>query len=522
MTLPLSRCRSVFRGCPAADVWAWVVVGLIGVHTVLFGSMQLMSGDDAGYSRSLMDYDGEPLAYIRYVARHYVYVNGRMANLLAPFWLSEVPRWLLDVANGVMCAGFYAMTLVSSGLAGRHTATAKIAVTALLLFTFPWWDSFMLFDVMFNYVWSSVLVLAVLWLLLRGVPSRWRWGAWVLSAFAASMHEGIGLPVSAGVVVWLKFSGSWRNLSEVQRGMIVAFFCGTLFALLSPGIWGRLVSEGIAMGEREPNDVLWLLLIKSDFYALLLVAFIGAAALWRRGNLMEMARSPWIIFVTASLIGVCMSGVSGIVGRSGWFASLMAVIAMAQWGCRYGWHIRGKAGAVASGVLSVLMICHMAVVDVVQWRMRSELVSALTSYIRNPHEPVYMDYLPWDTWRWLTLAKVRGVPEPYEQSQLQHYASLYVSEDAPLMVVLPAEAENKEVASGGMAKVGDGFLTASLPEPAHPEDATYVIGGRHYIPVGYVDKNQRQMYYLAPLNLRCGDRMHYLPAIKEGVWESRL
>ena len=120
---------------------------------------------------------------------------------------------------------------------------------------------------------------------------------------------------------------------------------------------------------------------------------------------------------------------------------------MAQWGYRYGWHIRGKAGAVASGVLSVLMICHMAVVDVVQWRMRSELVSALTSYIRNPHEPVYMDYLPWDTWRWLTLAKVRGVPEPYEQSQLQHYASLYVSEDAPLMVVLPAEAENKEVAS---------------------------------------------------------------------------
>ena len=75
-----------------------------------------------------------------------------------------------------MCAGFYAMTLVSSGLAGRHTATAKIAVTALLLFTFPWWDSFMLFDVMFNYVWSSALVLAVLWLLLRGVPSRWRWG----------------------------------------------------------------------------------------------------------------------------------------------------------------------------------------------------------------------------------------------------------------------------------------------------------------------------------------------------------
>ena len=135
------------------------------------------------------------------------------------------------------------------------------------------------------------------------------------------MHEGIGLPVSArcgGVAE--AFRGMAQSVGSAA-GMIVAFFCGTLFALLSPGIWGRLVSEGIAMGEREPNDVLWLLLIKSDFYALLLVAFIGAAALWRRGNLMEMARSPWIIFVTASLIGVCMSGVSGIVGRSGWFAS---------------------------------------------------------------------------------------------------------------------------------------------------------------------------------------------------------
>lgn len=214
---------SILNGGAAADVWAWIVVGLIGVYTIIFGSMQVLSGDDAGYARSLVYYDGASLGYLRWAVRHYLDVNGRMANLCAPFWLSEVPRWLLDVANGVMCAGFYAMTLVSCGLGKRHTATAKLTVTAMLLFTFPWWDSFMLFDVMFNSVWASALVLAVLWMILRGVSSRWRWGVWVLSAFAASMHEGMGLPISAGIVVWLWCSGSWRSLSETQRGMIVSF-----------------------------------------------------------------------------------------------------------------------------------------------------------------------------------------------------------------------------------------------------------------------------------------------------------
>lgn len=508
------RTNSHIGSCAGADIWAWIVVGLIGIHTVVFGSMQLLAGDDAVYADGMKVVGNSLCGYIKLAGGHWIYSNGRMANLLAPWWLGGVNRWVLDVVNGLMCCGFYALTLVLSGLGKRHTATAKLFVTALLLLTFPWWDAFMLYDVMFNYVWSSALVMAVLWLLLRGATPRWRWGAWLLAAFAASMHEGLGVSVSVGLCAWMWMSKPWRELSSVQRGMVISFFCGTLFALLSPGIWGRFIAEGFGVGERIPNDVLWLLLLKSDFYALSLVIFVAFMAVFRRHRLVEMSHTPWIIFVVASIVAACMSGSSGIVGRSGWFAQLTAIIALVQWGRRYGWHIGRVAGGIVSAVLSVLILGHLIAVDVVQSRMRRELAEALQTYSRNPYEPVYMDYLPWDAYRWLTLAKVRGIPEPYEKYMSMHYSTQYAPEGMPPMVVLPAALRDMAVKDGDMTRVGDGFVTSTLPDLPYAGAPAFEIGGKHYIPVRYTDAKKRQMYYLAPLNLRCGDRIYYQPAIE--------
>lgn len=474
--------------------------------------MQVLYGDDIGYSRSLLDFEGKSWGYLRYMAYHFFYSNGRIANLLAPFWLSVVPRWILDAVNGVSCFVFYGMTLILSGIGGRHTATAKIVVTSLLLLTMPWWDSFMLYDVMFNYVWSSALVLTVLWLMHHDPGRRWRWLAWLLAAFAAAMHEGLGLPVSAGLCVWLLLSGRWKRLSVTQRGMIVAFFAGTLVVMSSPGIWRRFVSEGLMVGDRIPNDVVWVLLLKSDFYTLGLLAVIAVMAVCDMARLKELVRTPWIVYVTASLAGAFLSATSGIVGRSGWFASVMTLIAMVQWVRKSGWHVGRIVGMVVSAVLSVVIIVHIVAVDVVQSRLSRELVKALEAYSLHPDEPVYMDYQPWDTLQWLTLAKVRGVPEPYETYTLTQYASRYASNDADVMVVLPTEAEDMECTE--MTPAGRGYVTPVLPELDHPGATTFIIDGRHYIPVKYRDKKKRRMYYLAPLNLRNGDRMQYLPAIE--------
>lgn len=502
------------RTCPAADAWAWIVVAIIGVHTIVFGSLQLLTGDDTTYAAAMKATGSTLWGYIKIVGHHWLHINGRMANLLAPWWVGGVDRWVLVAVNGVMCSAFYAMTLIVAGLGSRHTAAAKLSVTALVLFTFPWWDSFMVFDVMFNYVWSSALMLAALWLLFRGVGHGWRWAAWLFAAFAASMHEGFGLPVSIGVCAWLWLSGSWRKLSEAQRGMVKAFFIGTMFALLSPGIWGRFLSEGIGVGDRIPNDVWWLLMLKSDFYTLALVVFVVVMALCRRKRLVEMSRTPWIIFVVASLVSACMSGSSGIVGRSGWFAQLTAVIALVQWGRRYGWHIGRIAAGVVSTVLSLLIIGHLIAVDVMQSRMHGELVSALDAYRRNPHEPVYLDYTPWYAHRNLTLAKLRGVPEPYEEYYFSYYVSQLMPEGAPDMVVLPTAVKDMDVDEGRMVRVGDGYLTRTLPELPYEGAPACRIDGRYYTPVRYTDTKKRRMYYLAPLNLRYGDRIYYLSAVE--------
>lgn len=499
---------SVNRRWSGPDVWAWCVVGIIALHTVIFGALQIYAGDDICYAGSVVVFDGKPLPYLRFVAHHYLDVNGRMANLLAPFWLSIAPRWMLDLTNGLICGAFYVAVLVMSGVARRGFATAKLLVTALLLFTFPWWDSFMLFDVMFNYVWSSTFVLIVLWMLLRGVTTvRWRWLIWIFAAFAASMHEGIGIPVTAGLMAWLWLTGSWRNLTETQRGTIISFIIGAVFVFVSPGIWNRFVSIS---GDSHiiPNDPMWLLVLKSDFYVLILLVVIGIEVLRDRRRLVSAARSSWSIFVVSAVVSACFSAVSGIVGRSGWFASLMALIALAQWVRMRGWHINRALGAVISTVLSVIIPVHLVAVDDMQSKMNKELGLALAQYSHKPDEPVYMDYHPWDAGMWITLAKVRGVPECYESYILKQYAMQYASENASLMVVLPREVEN--ISTDTIVKVSEGYL---LPQhmARQSDDALtcYRVHGGSYIPVWFTDKKKRQMCYLTPLRLRPGDRMYF-------------
>lgn len=505
MTSAHSRLASSDSHRTGPDLWAWCVVGIIVLHTIVFGALQILSGDDIGYSQSIAAFDGKSLPYLRFVKFHYLEVNGRMANLLAPFWLSVVPRWVLDIANGLVCGLFYAMTLIMSGVGRRGFATGKLIVTALLLFTFPWWDSFMLFDVMFNYVWSSAFVLVVLWLLLRGRSCRFGWIVWPFAALAASMHEGMGVPVAIGIMVWTLLTGSFRYLTRVQRGIVIFFIVGAMLAFLSPGIWGRFFSLGTD-GHSKPNDPMWLLVLKSDFYVLILMAVIVIEALCDRKKLIEILRTPWTIFVVAAIVSACFSAVSGIVGRSGWFASLMALIALGQWVVMRDYHINRRIGAIASSVLSVMILVHLVVVDTVQFKMSRELKDVLTQYHHNPDEPVYMDYHPWDDYQWLTLAKLRGVPESYESYVLSLYAAQYAYTDAPSLVVLPKAAEN--IYSDTLVKVADGYLFPSMEDfPTSGTLTGYKIDGRIYLPVRFTDKKKRQMCYLTPLRVRPGDRI---------------
>lgn len=505
MTSAHSRLASSGSHRTGPDIWAWCVVGIIVLHAIVFGALQILSGDDIGYSQSIAAFDGKSLPYLRFVKFHYLEVNGRMANLFAPFWLSVVPRWVLDIANGLVCGLFYAMTLIMAGVGRRGFATGKLIVTALLLFTFPWWDSFMLFDVMFNYVWSSTFVLVVLWLLLRDHSCRFGWIWWPFAALAASMHEGMGVPVAMGIIVWLLLTRSYRNLTHTQRGVIISFVIGAIFVFVSPGIWERFLSLG-SDGHLWPNDPMWLLVLKSDFYVLILMVVVVIEALCDRTRLIEALRTSWVIFVVAAIISACFSAVSGIVGRSGWFASLMALIALGQWVVMRGCRISRSLGAIASTVLSVMILVHLVFVDTVQFKMSRELKAALTQYHYKCDEPVYMDYHPWNDYQWLTLSKVRGVPESYESYILSQYAAQYAYPDAPSLVVLPKAAEN--IYPDTLVKVADGYLFPSMEDfPTSGTLTGYKIDGRIYLPVRFTDKKKRQMCYLTPLRVRPGDRI---------------
>lgn len=183
-------------------LWVLSVVAALAVAWSVMYIFTLPMGDDLIYTSILRRADGIGTGayavweFPRYWARHWMYTNGRSANLFASLFMGILPHWMVSVMCGMAVGAMYLFVLYFCRLFPcKGRGVAATVVIAVIAFLFPWWDSFSLIDVNFNYVWATAMPLAFL-LMLR--------------------HDGRG---------WLGRVGSISDRSGLITTACVAMFC---------------------------------------------------------------------------------------------------------------------------------------------------------------------------------------------------------------------------------------------------------------------------------------------------------
>ncbi len=488
--------RRLYEALPAA------VVVLIGVCYVLISSTVSLQGDDLDIAMSSSWVSGRHFwLFPRYCARFWLFVNGRLQNVLAPFFFQYVPPAALWVCNGVFTALLFWMAVRCAEL---RSVAGRMLMIALLAFTLPWWDVFLLFDVAIGYCWGSAIALMFLYAFLnvRHLPSgRWmRAALMLLSLLAGGMHESLFFSLACGLCAYLIINREWTGLGRDRRWMLAAFCLGGLYAVSSPGIWGRLA------GERIVDGPWWQLLLVSSFYCLVLLGLVIFLAIAAPARLKALCRGPWVAYAVAALASLPVVAVGGIVGRPGVYGQVFALVAIALWARKAVPFPAGRPGAVVALVLTAALAFHYGEFLRYQWQVGAEQKRALELYADSPDGTVYMDYTSDLDIPWWVLRKTRGVPDE-DDFYINYIYTCHLGDTTKVWRVLPAElahlpadslTDGRRVGRGRVAltprgqeaKLGFGSLLVTAP--GQPDSvavpitgtAAYYLAPRDYDPSG--------------------------------------
>lgn len=413
---------------------SWMLLGAIAAAAaVAFYGWNLV-GDDIVFSHrwlTALSRKGSLLAYPYYAAVHWLSTNGRMANILMPWFTGLLPRVATTALLALMVAALHWAT---ARCAGVRNPWARIVIYGLVLTTLPWPDSILLYDCQLNYVWAAALCLMASMLVL----SRKRWRSWqavaggLLCFVAGAMHEGCGVPLC--LALWVAV---WRR-ERVNVAWLVCFTLGALFVVASPGIWKRFV-EHRGTAEWTIAEIT----VTSLYYYVLLLAAVVAMALTARGRdaLAQLCRSPWLVWMLAATFAVPFCLVSGTIGRTGWFAQLFSLIALVR--MLPGSRSRvSRLLPVAACGLWIFGLAHLMCFAQWQYRLNGEVRDMLAKYRASSCGIVMGDYTSDCDVPWLTLGKQRGVPDSDDVWTLatvrQHWAA--TAAQRRQLVILPASA----------------------------------------------------------------------------------
>ncbi|MDE7125141.1 MAG: hypothetical protein K2O12_01480, partial [Muribaculaceae bacterium] len=334
---------------------------------------------------------------------------------------------------------------------------------------------------------------------------------------SGAMHEAATLPVLVGICAFLaaKYVRHRKNcFGKASVVLLAGFGAGVVWCVLSPGILLR-VAEDVA-----PDDSPVMLVIKSC--PVVLVLFVAVSALmWvpsGRRNLTKLAGSAWIVFAVGAVVSACICAVGGIVGRSGWFAEVYALVAIWQLVALYRLRAARSLCFVGSCVLCVALLVHYAgyawwqLKEGIQFRKVRELYLQSSDGVVCFENIEYEDIRPW----WL-LAKTRGVPDADDSYQLERFDHYY-SRGAKNLVVIPLSEDKFDGLSGafplrldGGYVISDRFpdgMTAKVHINERERSKVIILSdtlGKEYVATSFRHR-RGMMYLISPRIVDPGDR----------------
>lgn len=204
---------------------------------------------------------------------HYLNVNGRfIVHTLAQYFLAFVPPVVLQIVNAVL---FVFLIHFITIYVRRPSDQLTVGVFSffLLFIVFQGFRTAIFWSIgSFNYLWVLVgTLILLLWLRRRlhnSAISTIDWFLSPLAFFVGWSHEALSLPLSVAFLIYLW--RSHRHFFHISiHPYIIFYLAGTLFCLLSPGIWHRTADPQTftsrilagAINGLFNVRILWLLLV---------------------------------------------------------------------------------------------------------------------------------------------------------------------------------------------------------------------------------------------------------------------
>lgn len=487
----------------------YLAVGIIVVCSFISAFGMSFLGDDLNHairtSEKFPHWYQWPLA----IPYQWLTGNGRFGDMIGNILLAQAPMWLLASLSAVIEGLFYLMA-IKIAFPQSRAVLPRLVLLAIIMFAFPWWDSFFLFVCRINYVWTTALTLFVLWITLfrKGpeITSVWRWLLPVIALVAGWGHEACGMPVVAGLAFYFLFIGKFASLPKFSRIVIVSFIIGSILSITSPCSYSRLGAHS------TPDDTVPVLILKSSFLVLALIVAVSILFCYNNGRkkMRSLIHTPWVVFAVASMCSLLFVAVGGVVGRSGLFSQMYALIALGLLVRRFVGDDRLTSSSAApvmlmSVLLFGLMAAHEIGVCIYQVKGNRELGYCRQLYEDSADGVIFASPMQRNDFPWWTLSKNKACVDNDDFWLVEVY-DLRLGKGHKHYRLLPAELESLS----GMDVDAYYKGTAGWIEVEKPDgvglDNLMVRDGRQYTVVEFPSKTGGMLYYVSPRIIDPGDR----------------
>jgi hypothetical protein len=210
---------------------------------------------------------------------HWLHDTGRLVNLISPFFLTLMPKWVFAIIASLALWVIirYACKLVDA----RPASLQQWLMIGAITFVLPWNDN--MFSVIYslNYVFTAALYLFVLYRIMQLVnpgfvaSRRYLTVTFIATFLCGWAHEGFSVPLAVGLVVYALTIG----LKKVPRRFIwlgVALCAGIVFMLCGPAIIERLYDTDNIIdftADDERYDWIWRIIGYNLLYYTYVIAF---------------------------------------------------------------------------------------------------------------------------------------------------------------------------------------------------------------------------------------------------------
>lgn len=391
---------------------------MLALTSALLTLLMPLQGDDLIFSRSVAQTGW------KWMPIHWLTTNGRLADILGPALLLNLPAWIRALLDAIATAALYLLMVRAAGFTFRRNALQALTIMLAGVALLPWWDSMFLMVCRFSYPWATALAMLFLFVFFRAKPPTGSLAGFLLGWLAGGCHEACGLPLLAGAAA--AFCMPLFRRDRLRKAMLGGLIAGTATVVCSPALWQRFGSDA------QPDDSPAMLALKSVPAVLLLALTLVALLLFRKKTICRIFSNPaTTCAIVASMAGAAIALRSGVVGRSGFFAGAFAIVALGRiWRICCG-EISGHLSLTLMAMLLIEMHCGATVTDAILYRSDFRQFDQL--YSQSNDGVVMMNPRSDRSAAIFALRRVRGVPDA-DDVWLRKALSIASGKPAPIIV----------------------------------------------------------------------------------------